>query len=107
MPNESKLKRLVIGFGVGAALTFGLVFYFFPTTVTTSWVIAFATLLALAVVSALLALTISEGGALTAVDFLPHLAAVLLLGPSGAVVLVLVGQILTDFFVLRKDRYRG
>jgi putative nucleotidyltransferase with HDIG domain len=107
MPNESKLQRLVIGFGVGAALTFALVFYFFPIIGTTSWAIAFATLLALAVVSALLALTVSEGGALTAVDFLPHLAAVLLLGPSGAMLLVLVGQVLTDFFILRKDRYRG
>lgn len=107
MPNESKLQRLVLGFGAGAGLTAAVIFYFAPPLVTTSWGVAFATLLALAIVSALLALTISEGGALTAVDFLPHLAAVLLLGPAGAVALVVVGQVLTDFFILRKDRYRG
>ena len=107
MSNESRLKQLVGAFGGGATATFALVWYVLPPPFSSSWALAFGTLLALAVVSALLALTISEGGAQTGVDFLPHLAAILLLGPAGALLVVVFVQVLTDFFILRKDRYRS
>jgi putative nucleotidyltransferase with HDIG domain len=107
MSNEIRLRRLVFGAGAAAAITSGAIVFFNPPAFSTLWAVAFATLLALAIVSALLALTITEGGASTAVDFLPHLASVILLGPTGALALTLVGQVVTDFLILRKDRYRA
>jgi len=107
MSNESRLRQLVIGAGVLAGASSVAIAFLNPLTLSTLWLIAFGTLLALAIVSALLALTITEGGASTAVDFLPHLAAIVLLGPTGALVLTLIGQVITDFLILRKDRYRA
>ncbi|MCG8468520.1 MAG: hypothetical protein MJB57_09985, partial [Gemmatimonadetes bacterium] len=45
-----------------------LVFIYFPPTLTTRWIVAVGTLLLLAVLSSYLALTVTEGGASTAVD---------------------------------------
>lgn len=101
------LRSIVVGSGLLATIVSALIVYFNPPALSVSWAIAFGTLLALAIVSALLALTITESGASTAVDFLPHLASVVLLGPTGAIALTFVGQLVTDFLILRKDRYRA
>lgn len=105
--DSTGLRSIVVASGIAAVGVSALIAYFNPPTLSVSWAIAFATLLALAIVSALLALTITESGASTAVDFLPHLASVVLLGPTGAIGLTFVGQLLTDFLILRKDRYRA
>jgi hypothetical protein len=81
--------------------------YYFPPVVTSAWFLAFATLLALAVVSALLALNITESGASTNVSFIPTLAAFILLGPFGAVVLTVIESLLTEFLILRKPRHKA
>ena len=91
--------RLVVGAGFAAAIVVAVLF---PPTVTGPWLLAFGTLLALAVVSALLALKITEGGSTTAMDFVPQLGAVLLLGPVGAVALTAIEELFTEFLVLKK-----
>ncbi len=79
----------------------------FPPSVDRQWLVAFATLLSLAVISAYLALTVTEGGASTAVDFLAHLASIVLLGPAGAVALTVIQQLATEFISLRKPLSRA
>ncbi len=83
------------------ACAIGVVVYF-PPSVSGQWLVALGTLLFLAVLSAYLALTVTEGGASTSVEFLAHLAAVVLLGPAGAIVLTVIELLLTEFFVLKK-----
>ncbi len=78
-----------------------------PPNITGPWLVAFGTLLALAIASAVLALKITEGGASTAVDFLPQLAAIILLGPTGAVALTVVEQLVVEFLVLHKPPLRA
>jgi putative nucleotidyltransferase with HDIG domain len=74
----------------------------YPPPASTAWLLAFATLLALAILSALLALKITEGGSTTAMDFVPQLGAVLLLGPAGAIALTTIEQLFTEFLLLKK-----
>jgi len=104
-PNQAALRPLVLALGGLALTSSAFIIYFNPPPVSTDWYIAFGTLLALAVASDLMALTITDSGASSVVDFLPHLAAVVLLGPTGAVALTLLGEI-SSVIVLRRERYR-
>ncbi len=79
----------------------------FPPTFSGPWLLAFATLLSLAFVSAYLALTVTEGGGSTSVDFLAHLAAVVLLGPAGATLLAILEHLVTEFLLLKKSLARA
>lgn len=93
---------------LSATLTCLVLSYFlFSPEPTVSWILAFATLLFLAVASALLALRITEGGASTSIEFLPQLAAIPLLGPFGAIALTVLTQLLSEFLILKKDRAKA
>ncbi len=105
-PSRS-LKLYITASGIGAVACLTLITLYFPPLITTQWLIAFATLLALAVLGALLAITITEGGSTTAMDFLAQLGAIILLGPFGAVVLTTVDHLITEFLVLRKPRHKA
>ena len=85
-----------------AVVTIALVLTYYPPEIEARWVVALGTLLLLAILSAYLALTVTEGGASTAADFLAHLAAVVMLGPAGAVVLVIVQAVVTELVMLKK-----
>lgn len=103
-------RRLSIYIGGAAALAavcLPAVAYYFPPPVSANWLLAFGTLLALAVLGALLAITITESGSTSAVDFLAQLAAIILLGPFGAVSLTTVDHVITEFLVLRKPWHRA
>lgn len=78
-------------------------YYFAPQDITSQWIVAFLTLLALAVLSALLALRITEGGTTTSMEFLPQLGAIPLLGPFGAALLTFLTIALADVIILRKN----
>jgi putative nucleotidyltransferase with HDIG domain len=103
MSPKTKLK-LFLGAVVGAAAVATVaVLIIYPPPSNFAWLIAFATLLALAILSALLALKITEGGSTTAMDFVPQLGAILLLGPAGAVALTAIEQLFTEFLLLKKS----
>ncbi len=102
-----RLRRYTTLASTVSAVVAGAVIISYPPDITAAWLVAFFTLLALATVSAALALTITEGGASTAVDFLPHLAAVILLGPAGAIALTLIEQVIAEFWILRKPPVRA
>lgn len=104
---EAAFRRYTVFLCVVSIVVVGATVFAFPPHVTGPWLIAFGTLVVLATVSAVLALTITESGASTAVDFLPHLAAVILLGPAGAVSLAIVEQLVAEFLILRKERVRA
>lgn len=109
MPDRAAkvLGRYTIAIGLASVAICILIAVAFPPTVTRAWVIAFATLLVLATCSAILALTVNESGGSTAVDFLPHLASIVLLGPVGAVLLTFVEQLIAEFIVLRKSALKA
>lgn len=74
-----------------------------PTAGSSSndWFTALGILLLLTIVSQLLALRITEGGSTTTMDFVPHLGAVLLIGPSGAAILTTLSDLLFEFKLLK------
>lgn len=99
----STRQSIFLGTVVVACLaTIGATAILFPPQVTTAWLIAFATLLALGIVGAVLALAVTEAGSTTATDFLPQLAAVLLLGPTGTIALTTTELLVTEFLLGRK-----
>ena len=107
MSTDRKFRRLSFLTLVLALTSVVFVFIYFPPQTSVRWLVALTTLFALAVLSSYLALTVTEGGASTAVDFLAHLAAILILGPAGALALTIVEHILTEFLLLRKSVYRA
>ncbi len=107
MSEERKLQAFVTIIVAAAAVTVVTIYFFLPPPVSSDWLIAFGTLLALGTISALLALTISEGGSSTAMDFVPHLGAVLLLGPAGTVTMTAIQQLVTEFFFMKKARQKA
>lgn len=108
MDTIDKRLRILIGLATTASLgTLAAISYLYPPRIGYAWLIAFSTLLVLAVISALLALTITESGASTNVSFIPYLAAFILLGPFGAVALTVIESLLTEFIILRKARHKA
>lgn len=73
-----------------------------PPEITTRWLIAFTTLVALAVLGVLLAIRL-EQSASTSMEFISQLGAIPLLGPAGAVLLALIHTILADLVFRRKE----
>lgn len=77
----------IFGFGI-----------FLPPSLSGSWLLAFLTLFALAVLTEFLALRMSDRGSLTSLEFVPHLAAIKLIGPFGAVALTAISVITWESF---------
>jgi putative nucleotidyltransferase with HDIG domain len=107
MSTPATFRRLSIGALVVAIAVATAVFVYFPIDLSRDWILALVTLLGLAILSAYLALTVTPGGASTAVDFLAHLAAIILLGPSGAVLLAIIQQLIIEFGFLKKPALRA
>lgn len=77
----------IFGFGI-----------FLPPSLSGSWLLAFLTLFALALLTEFLALRMSDRGSLTSLEFVPHLAAIKLIGPFGAVALTAISVITWERF---------
>jgi len=103
MSVNPRVKIVVRTAAVTAVISIFIVSYFFaPTPVDLPWLKAFFTLVALSLASTLMALTISEGGATSSLDFVPQLAAVLLVGPAGAAWVALLSELVAEFFFYKK-----
>ncbi|MFO7588580.1 MAG: HD-GYP domain-containing protein [Gemmatimonadota bacterium] len=89
-----------------AVLLVSLVFYY-PPTLTRHYVVAFVTLVALSVAATLLHLKFTEAGSTSSMDFVPELGAILLLGPSGAVLVTLASELISESLLERtKPAYK-
>lgn len=105
LPFRVRAFILTISVLAGAALTVGL--YLSPPSLSDSWWLAFGTLLVLAFISELLALSITARGAGTTMDFVPQLGAVLLLGPGSAGVLTAISWSIYQFVLTSKPVHKA
>lgn len=71
------------------------------------WIQTFAVLFALALASELMALRITERGTATTMDYVPHLAAIVLLGPSGAALLAVLSMALYQLVLSDKPLFKS
>lgn len=90
-----------------SAVSLGVTYLISPPAIDGAWLLAFFTLLVLAILGAVLALKITEGGATTTMEFVPQLGAIPLLGPFGAAVLTLVTLLFTEFIVSQKPTHKA
>ncbi|MFQ5705519.1 MAG: HD-GYP domain-containing protein [Gemmatimonadales bacterium] len=102
MRRDQQLTVFILAVVAAAIVVVPLSFWLFPPLVTPKWTLALLTLLALAILGAILALKITEGGTTTSMEFVPQLGAIPILGPFGAIVLTLVTQFFTEFWLLKK-----
>lgn len=108
MPRISRRLHLYVGaLFLAATVVTALTVVLFPTSLSTPALVAFGTLLALAIISSLLALTVTESGASTDVSFIPYLAALVLLGPVAAIAITVVDTFVTEFLLLRKPFHKS
>lgn len=103
MQRSTKLRILLYGTGVVALPVVVAVFLWFPPNFSGDWLRPFGVLLSLGLLSIILALRLNDRGTTASVDFLPELAAVLLLGPAGAVALTAVSDIVAQSLVRRRS----
>jgi putative nucleotidyltransferase with HDIG domain len=102
MPMNRRVRVALSSATFLAACSLILVLAAYPPTLTRDWLIALGMFLALSVVSTLMALRISEGGATTSLDFVPQLAAVLLMGPAGTTVIAALSESISEVFFYKK-----
>ncbi|MEJ2342901.1 MAG: hypothetical protein P8Y10_11925, partial [Gemmatimonadales bacterium] len=75
-----------------------------PPTISAQAFLALGTLLALGLFATLLDFRITEGGSTTSVDFIPLLGAILLIGPSYALIVTAVLFVFRHFLSQRRGR---
>ena len=89
------------------SVVLSFVFFFDPhSLVDPDWLTASVILLGLSLISTLMGLQISESGATSSLDFVPQLAAVLLIGPAGASALALVSETVSELFFYDKPTFK-
>jgi putative nucleotidyltransferase with HDIG domain len=99
---DSRVKRTIIATAVAAAILVVTLFVKHPPTLDTESLLAFATLLALSTLAMMLFLRFTEAGSTTSMDFVPELGAILLLGPTGAVMVTLLSELISGFFLYKE-----
>jgi putative nucleotidyltransferase with HDIG domain len=107
MSQPPRIRLLVFSTLVAAVGVSTYAVWRYPTPISSTWFAAFATLLALAVVTVLLAVQTSERGSYTSMDFVPQLGAILLLGPAGAIAVTILSWLLFQFVLLHKQSYKA
>lgn len=70
------------------------------------WLEAFGTLLALSLISTLMALQVGEGGTTSSLEFIPQLAGMMLVGPAGAAGIGFLSEIFSTLFASRKALHK-
>lgn len=107
MPLPSRVKATILVTIAAAVVFAAALVIWFPPPIGSAWLVAFATLLALAVFASMLDLRITEGGTTTSMDFLPQLGSLLLLGPVGAIGLTTATMLFKQFVLQRKPVYKA
>jgi putative nucleotidyltransferase with HDIG domain len=102
---DPRVKRTILITALAAvALVVGL-FLHYPPTFNSQTLLAFGTLLALSTLAMMLYLRFTEGGSTTSMDFVPELGAILLIGPTGAVTVTLLSELISGFFLYREKSF--
>ena len=107
MSQLPRIRLLIVSTVVAAVSVSAYAVWRYPTSVSSNWFAAFGTLLALAVVTVLLAVQTSERGSYTSMDFVPQLGAILLLGPAGAIAITILSWLLFQYVLLHKQAYKA
>jgi len=101
MQPSSRVHRAVTFAAVSAVALLVFLLWQYPPETSTSAVKAFATLFALSVAATLLHLRFTDAGSTSSLDFVPELAAILVLGPTGAVLVTICSELLSSFLLHR------
>jgi len=99
---DPRVKRTIVATAVAAAALVVTLFLKHPPTLDAASLQAFGTLLALSTLAMMLFLRFTEAGSTTSMDFVPELGAILLLGPTGAVMVTLLSELISGFFLYRE-----
>ena len=99
---DPRVKRTIFATTLAATALVVALYFKFPPTLTAESFIAFGTLLALSILAMMLYLRFTEAGSTTSMDFVPELGAILLLGPTGAVTVTLLSELISGFFLYRE-----
>lgn len=99
---SSRVRTYTVLVALASAAVLLISFRLHPPSFSPQWWIVFATFLILLLASELLAVTISEHGSFTTMDYVPQLGAVLLIGPAGAGLLSLISWSMFQVFFTDK-----
>jgi len=99
---DPRVKRTIFATGVAAAALVVTLFVRHPPVLNAESFLAFGTLLALSTLAMMLFLRFTEAGSTTSMDFVPELGAILLLGPTGAVAVTLLSELVSGFFLYKE-----
>jgi len=99
---DPRVKRTILATAVAAAALVGTLFVKYPPTLDAESFLAFGTLLALSTLAMMLFLRFTETGSTTSMDFVPELGAILLIGPTGAVMVTLLSELISGFFLYKE-----
>lgn len=100
---DPRVKRTIVVTALAAIALVAALFVKYPPTYDSQTLLAFGTLLALSTLAMMLYLRFTEGGSTTSMDFVPELGAILLIGPTGAVTVTLLSELISGF-VLYKEK---
>lgn len=100
--HNMRLRTVIGALAALAAVAITTTLLLDPLPTGSDWWIAFATLFGLSIASGALALRVTEGGTHSSMDFIPHLAAMVLLGPSGTTLLALGSWPIFQTLILNK-----
>lgn len=107
MALDTRLRRAVSATILLSVLAVSIAWYVWPPDVSSqSWLVSFGTLLALSIISTLMALQVAEGGTTSSLEFIPQLAGVMLLGPAGAALIGLVSELFSTLFDQHKPLFK-
>lgn len=98
----TRVRRFILLVAALAAAVLALSFHLWPPALTPDWWLVFATLLALSLLSELLAIPVTEQGTVVIMDYVPQLGAVVLLGAPGAGLLTLLSTTIYQVFFTDK-----
>jgi putative nucleotidyltransferase with HDIG domain len=84
-----------------------LLFLVFPPPYAQEWFLVFGTLLVLSLFSEFLAVSISEGGSIMTMDYVPQLGAIILLGPTGAAAVAATSWTIYQIFGSKKPAVKA
>jgi putative nucleotidyltransferase with HDIG domain len=107
MTTSPTIRRLVQGTAGLAVLVVFVTIWLDPPNLSRSWLVPLGVLFTITLVSQLLAVRITEAGSTTTMDFVPHLGAMILVGPSGAALLTILSDILFEFGLVKNPKNKA
>lgn len=102
---DLRVKRTIYATAVAAAALIVALYINSPPEYSAESFLAFGTLLALSTLAMMLYLRFTEAGSTTSMDFVPELGAILLLGPTGAVTVTLLSELVSGFFLYKEKSF--